>query len=204
MHLLLILRIVSLLLLGLFTTVRCLQESTIREDLSEGESSSVDEGLVLMGTSSHPVPRPGKVHLNFTWGGRADPDSMHRCSFVLKTVLSDPHGEIIDKPLVADHDGLNENEKMVLQYIKRIGAKVKRHSNRFITAGAPIHVWERAFKTEFYRISSDTGGHELLRCKQYHLPKYMADIIHAVMNTVQIPAMIMKRNKEPRTKDVTL
>ena len=158
-----------------------------------------DEWVIMQKTSSNlgatrPVDNTSPDHLNFSWGERANSKKLHRCSFVLKGLpIRGPHGgdvQIVEKDTTEE---LNESEKMILQYLKSIGAEVKRHTNRFIAAVAPVHTWEKAFNTEFYHIHSDKGGHNLLRAKEYSLPKYVADHVHAVMNTVQIPTKIIRR-----------
>lgn len=175
---------------------RSLEENTQETYQDPIQNTGRDE-WVSMELSYISDSAPGR--LSFSWGERAEPKTMHRCSFVLKAALLDPQGKVIDKIVnVETEDGLSNSEKIILQYLKGIGAKVKRHSNRFIAAAAPVHIWERAFKTEFYHIHSSDGEHSLLRAKQYYLPKYIADHVHAVMNTVQIPTKIVKQQRKSK------
>lgn len=78
----------------------------------------------------------------------------------------------------------------LLLYLKNqnvVVSKVSKHKD-FITANAPIHVWESLFATEFYEFESVDGSAEnVVRALEYSLPEPLVDHVHAVFNTVQLP-----------------
>jgi tripeptidyl-peptidase I len=68
----------------------------------------------------------------------------------------------------------------------------------YITAKAPIGVWEKMFNTDFFvfqQTHSNGETHEVVRAEHFSVPKEIDDHIDAVINTIEMPILTHKRLK---------
>ena len=65
---------------------------------------------------------------------------------------------------------------------------IKRSAyGEFITATAPVHVWETEFDTEFHLFTHTEHKHAVIRAHSYSLPQHLHPHVFAVYNTVELP-----------------
>jgi len=151
---------------------------------------------------------------------RADRSNTHKVIFavrqrnmeVVKEMLlqvSDPSSEQYGKYLSRDEIGnLTSNKEAtleVLKHLKHIGAKVVSTSihGEYISAEAPIGVWEATFDTIFHSFNHTQSGQSVLRAEQYSLPNKLVEHVSAVFHTVQFPLMTKRLKKLDRIEVTT-
>lgn len=145
--------------------------------------------------SGHPV----------TWIGRASPETMHECTFHLKNPrqadlealvlqISDPkspmYGKHMTKDQVQEMTRNVEGEHALELFLQNIGATITKKMTSAITATAPVSVWEQAFHTELHRIQSPAINHELVRARDYSLPKEVAPFVQLITNLIDLPVPV--------------
>ena len=110
--------------------------------------------------------------------------------------VSDPasanYGQHMTKEEVSEMTSNPEARDAVLKYINANGATFVSEtlSSEYITASAPISVWERVFNTEFYtfhKIRQDGRREMLVRAERYWLPNELDQHVDSVFNTIQMP-----------------
>jgi subtilase family serine protease len=110
--------------------------------------------------------------------------------------VSDPrnrmYGHHKTRKEVADLTSNPEGTAEVLSYLKAAGANVISKSlyGEYITASAPIQLWENLFDTRFHvYVQSRKNGEKkrVVRAKKYSLPAELIGHVVAVFNTVQLP-----------------
>ena len=77
---------------------------------------------------------------------------------------------------------------VVTSFLKSKGANVLKSTSRgeYITASWSVQGWDEMLATEFLRFEHADG--EILRALRYSLPTELVGLVHAVFNTVQVPA----------------
>ena len=143
--------------------------------------------------------------------------------------ISDPssknYGKHRTKQEVAAFTANPKGYEATMQYLRAKeaeGAVIVRESpyGEYITATAPVHVWEETFATAFHtyevntRMSDDVISKEkkqeqqqeikkkhvqsIIRAEEYSLPAELADHVTAVFNTVQFPPQnILRKSLRP-------
>lgn len=118
--------------------------------------------------------------------------------------ISDPDSDNYGKHLTKDqlHDMISNPVACMelTSYIIAAGGTVTAESygGGYLTAEAPIEVWEEMFNTEFFlfeqtHLNGET--HEVVRAEHYSIPKEINHHIEAVMNTIEMPILLHKRAK---------
>ena len=172
------------------------------------------------------------THPEFTEKGAALSTQPHDVVFIVKQnnvdelkqlllEVSDPSHEKYGKHMTSDEIAAftaNPNShKLIVEYVKSIGATIVSESRYedYVTARAPLSVWEKTFDTKFQTYShnpesrDDTGlfdrriNLEFVRSKEYSIPSSLDEHVSFVMNTVQIPMVkahaIMPKYLDPST-----
>ena len=156
------------------------------------------------------------THPDFSETGAALSTQSHDVVFVVKQnnvdelkqlllEVSDPFNEKYGKHMTSDEIAAfttnPKSHKVILEYVKSIGAVIVSESRYedYVTARAPLGVWEKTFDTKFQTYShnpdsrSDMGSRdgvknlEFVRSKEYSIPSFLDEHVSFVMNTVQIP-----------------
>lgn len=118
--------------------------------------------------------------------------------------ISDPESGNYGKHLKKEemHDLISNPEACteLTSYITASGGTVvsESYGGGYITAQAPIVVWEKMFNTDFFvfqqtHLNGETQ--EVVRAEHYSIPKEIHHHIEAVMNTVEMPILLHKRAK---------
>ena len=131
--------------------------------------------------------------------------------------VSDPFHEKYGKYMTSDEVAAfttnPKSHKVILEYVQSIGAVIVSESRYkdYVTARAPLGVWEKTFDTKFQTYShnsrSDMGSLdgaknlEFVRSKEYSIPSFLDEHVSFVMNTVQIP-MVNSHAIRPKYVDV--
>ena len=119
--------------------------------------------------------------------------------------VSDPdspnYGQHLKKEEMHDFISNPEACTAVTSYLHVSGATAVSESLgcEYITAKAPIAVWEKMFKTDFFvfqQTHSNGETHEVVRAEHYSVPNEIHDHIEAVLNTIEMPILTYKRPKK--------
>jgi tripeptidyl-peptidase-1 len=113
--------------------------------------------------------------------------------------VSDPqsinYGKHKTRLEVAELTANLESRDVVVSYLTSIGATVVSEtlSGEYVTANAPIRLWEEMFHTEFFTYhQTQAKGHiqKFVRAESYYLPISLDLHIESVFNTVQMPLKV--------------
>jgi tripeptidyl-peptidase-1 len=113
--------------------------------------------------------------------------------------VSDPqsinYGKHKTRLEVAELTANLESRDVVVSYLTSIGATVVSEtlSGEYVTANAPIRLWEEMFHTEFFVYhQTNEKGHvqKFVRAESYYLPTSLDLHIESVFNTVQMPLKV--------------
>ena len=114
--------------------------------------------------------------------------------------ISDPNSENYGQHMTrAQIEQINSNptsRDIVIAHIREAGAQVISVSayGEYITAQAPISVWEKTFDTEFFAFdhthSADSKPVQVIRAEKYSVPASLHEHLAYVFHTVQMPLAI--------------
>ena len=95
-----------------------------------------------------------------------------------------------------------EARDYVLAYLDKKGASVTAATlgSEYITASAPISVWESMLNTEFYsfhQTQSDGKIEKMVRAENYWIPTDLDVHVESVFNTIQIPYRVIGNLQVP-------
>ena len=87
-----------------------------------------------------------------------------------------------------------EARDAIVDYLYANGASVTAESmnSEFITASAPISLWNKVFDTEFnlfHQKQVDGKIEQLVRAESFSIPKELDDHVMTVMNTIEMPVV---------------
>jgi hypothetical protein len=123
------------------------------------------------------------------------PKNQEQLKDILDSV-SDPrnvlYGRHWTREQVADLTSNPEGTATVLSFLAAAGATVVSESlyGEYITASAPIALWEDLFDTTFHvftHIRLDGSRNKVVRAEKYSIPATLIPHVVAVFNTVQLP-----------------
>jgi tripeptidyl-peptidase I len=109
---------------------------------------------------------------------------------------SDNYGEHITREEIEEISSNPESRDVVVRYLVESGATVvsQSHHGEYVTAHAPVSVWEELLNTEFFLFhhtqpKSDKVS-SLVRAEKYSVPTYLHEHVAAIFNTIQMPLSI--------------
>jgi tripeptidyl-peptidase I len=105
--------------------------------------------------------------------------------------LSDNYGQHMTRTGVTELTSNPEGRNSVLEYLHATGATVVSETlgGEYITAAAPIGVWEEMFDCEFHvfhQTREDMSIEEFVRTEFYSLPAILDNHVESVFNTVDM------------------
>ena len=115
--------------------------------------------------------------------------------------ISDPdspnYGQHWSNDEVAGFTSNPEGRDAVVSYLNSNGASVvsETRAGEYITARAPIRVWEKMFDTEFFAFRmthSDASVENLIRAEHYSVPRELDKHLASVFNTIEMFDQIFK------------
>lgn len=153
---------------------------------------------------------------------RADTTEMHDVVFAVKqrnleeiarrTIASGTPGPNYGKHLTYKEIGqLVRNDDAVTavkDFVRSLGGYVTKTSphGEYISARAPISVWEKVLKAEFFEYMGQTIDSRVIRSREYSMPMELSAHVEAVFNTVQMPPVrpaVMRRERLEATPTTT-
>lgn len=145
---------------------------------------------------------------------RAPPDHDHEVVFAVQQQnleeltrilhdISDPdsenYGQHKTREMIEELTSNPTSREVILKYLLVVGATITSESiyGEYITARAPIAVWESLFDTEFFSFHHSKAGTErvteVMRAERYSVPKDLHEHVASVFHTVQMPLAIWGR-----------
>ena len=118
--------------------------------------------------------------------------------------ISDPdspnYGQHWSKDEVTEYTSNPEGRDAVVSYLYSNGASVvsETRAGEYITARAPIKVWEKMFNTEFFafRVThSDKSIKNFIRAEHYSAPRELDEHLASVFNTIEMFDQILKQTQ---------
>ena len=114
--------------------------------------------------------------------------------------LSDNYGYHLTKDQVSDLTSNPEAKANIMAYLNSNGADVVSETlgGEYVTATAPVIVWEMIFNTEFYEFQQthhNGDSHDLIRAEEYWIPTELDEHVLAVMNTIEMPVLTPRYSK---------
>ena len=106
--------------------------------------------------------------------------------------LSDNYGQHMTRTGVMELTANPEGRNSVLEYLHATGATVVSETlgSEYITAAAPISVWEKMFDCEFFMFHQtleDMTIKKVVRTESYSIPAILNSHVESVFNTVDMP-----------------
>ena len=170
-----------------------------------------DDANILLGTPCHThVFRESNTHLSIRRDikkqNRARSDHPHEVIFVIQQRnmeeltsilydISDPnssnYGQHWSREDVVDFTSNPGGRDAVVSYLNSNGAFIVSETlaGEYVTAVAPINVWEKIFKTEFYSFivtRYDESVHTVIRAEDYWIPRELDKHVTSVLNTIEL------------------
>ena len=139
---------------------------------------------------------------------RVDPTQLHDVIFVIQQNnieklteilddISDPtstnYGKHMTGAEIADLTGNPVARDEVVSYLLSAGASIVSETlyGEYITASAPVSVWEEVLDTEFFAYSLPSRSDEernYIRAEKYSVPIFLHPHVESVFNTIQMPS----------------
>ena len=153
---------------------------------------------------------------------RVSHDHIHEVIFAIKQMNVNNLIEILhdvsdpDSPNYGKHRSRDEIEAIasnpasrnyLLQFLQNFGATIVSESlfGEYVTAKAPVSLWEKFFKTEFYIFHQTSEGSEnvveIVRALMYSVPATLHEHIASVFQTVQMTQKLWGRPIMHRLRD---
>lgn len=138
-----------------------------------------------------------------TWEGRAHSDLEHKLVFQVKNRMeefqkllqqigdpeSERYGETVTDDVIFQLMKNPEGERIIVNYLESAGVRITTQAPGYITAAAPVRVWNDLLKADFHMVHTGQSHLAVPRTRVYHLPTYVANHVDMVLNTVQIPIL---------------
>ena len=142
---------------------------------------------------------------------RAGHDHSHEVTFIIQQKnmdkltsilhdISDPHspnyGQHWTRNEVVDFTSNSEGRDAVVSYLHMSGASIVSETlaGEYITAKAPIKVWEKMFNTEFFLFTlthRDNSIETVIRAEDYWIPRDLNKHVASVLNTIEILGQLL-------------
>ena len=170
-----------------------------------------DNANIVLRTPCHThVFRESSTHLStrrdIKKQNRAQSDHPHEVIFVIQQRnmkeltsilhdISDPYssnyGQHWSREDVVNFTSNPEGRDAVVSYLILNGVSIVSETlaGEYVTAAAPIKVWEKIFKTEFYSFivtRYDESVHTVIRAEDYWIPRELDTHVASVLNTIEV------------------
>lgn len=142
-------------------------------------------------TPSHLLPFPASSTqknmemLKLILDNISDPDSAH-------------HGQHLSKHEIARITSNPESKDSILQFLNETDVSIISVTSygEYITARAPIFLWEHMFNNKFYYFhynkKGDTNKQQTIRAENYSIPSVLHSHVASVFNIVDLPIITKK------------
>ena len=180
------------------------------EDNTQSHNGIYSYTHVFKDSSKHLSSR-----INIEKRGRIRHDQTHEVIFAVQQKnideltnilydISDPdslnYGQHWSKDEVTAFTSNPEGRDVVVSYLNSNGASVESETRagEYISARAPIKVWEKMFDTEFFAFRmthSDASVENLIRAEHYSVPRELDEHLAGVFNTIEMFDQIFKHTQ---------
>jgi tripeptidyl-peptidase I len=138
-------------------------------------------------------------------------DQLETFFFEVSNPKSAKYGKYMTRGQVANMTANVEGTEFVSKFLTEKGVKVVKTTpyGEYITAKAPISLWEKMFATTFYTFKNTDTKKSVNRAPHYSLPTELSQHVAAVFNTVQMPVRVaakkpLVKKTEATAKDGTI
>lgn len=116
-------------------------------------------------------------------------EGMEKLFYEVSNPKSSKYGKFLTRKEVGDLTANREATDRLQKFLYEHGATVIRTTpyGEYITAMAPVSVWESLFDTSFFNFHHESGAKPIVRADKYAVPLDIKDHVEAVFNTVQLP-----------------
>ena len=155
------------------------------------------------------------IRTNIEKRGRMRHDQTHEVIFAVQQKnmdeltsilydISDPdspnYGQHWSKDDVTEFTSNPEGRDAVVLYLNSNGASVvsETRAGEYITARAPVKIWEKMFSTEFFAFRmthSDASVENFIRAEHYSVPRELDKHLASVFNTIEMFDQIPKQTQ---------
>ena len=109
--------------------------------------------------------------------------------------LSSNYGQHLTREEVANLTANMGSRDAIVSYLNTKNASVisETLSGEYITANAPVGVWEEMFNTEFFtfqQTQQDNITKNYTRAENYWIPRELDDHVESVFNTIEMPVVL--------------
>jgi tripeptidyl-peptidase I len=135
-------------------------------------------------------------------------DELTRILHDVSDPLSVNYGQHMSREQVSMMTSNPEARDAVVKYINANGATLVSEtlSSEYITASAPISVWERVLNTQFHNFHQtqhDGTVLKVVRAERYWIPKELDEHVESVFNTIQMPLKTHGTLSAPQKIDIS-
>lgn len=140
-------------------------------------------------------------------GKRATPSEHHSVTFIVphrnvdrleedlmkvSSPNSPQYGQHWTKEQVRDLTSNPVASRAIISYLNKKGALIDFISvdEDWITASAPISLWEEVFHTEFHEYHHEDWENKIVRSQQYYLPKQLHEYVSTVLHVTHFPVKV--------------
>lgn len=121
-------------------------------------------------------------------------DLLTRVLYDLSDPISPNYGRHWTRERIADLTSNPEAHSAVVLYLLESGASIMSStiSGEYVTASAPVALWERIFNTKFfifYQSHSDGRVERLVRAEKYWIPRELDAHVESVFRTIEMPVI---------------
>lgn len=198
---------------------------SLRDDTAESSIDSSHEHVVGSDTKTH-IFREFAASItsrhDIVKKDRASSDHMHEVMFAVQQKnmpeltrflhdVSDPkseiYGEHMTRQEVEDFTSSTESREAICKFLDDAGVTIVSESvhGEYITASAPIKLWETAFSTEFFTYHHTAAESEIatqiVRAERYSVPLELHEHVASVFHTIQMPMIIWGHPIKRRIKN---
>ena len=193
--------LLQLLLTALLSNV-CLSESNLRGIDKSQDTHVFRDSIPFFASRSDIVKQspllPTYVHEVVFAVEQNNMDELERILNDVSDPSSANYGQHLSGEQVAAMTMNPEGRDAIVNYLHANGATVTSESlnSEFITARAPISLWNKVFNTEFALFHQEQVGGEveqLVRAESYSVPNELDKHVVCVLNTIEMPVVHTRR-----------
>ncbi len=153
-------------------------------------------------TVSNSVSLEGKYHQVTFAVKQNNIDQLEKILFEVSDPKSPKYGKFLKRDEIAKITAHEKSSEALLNYLKKNGIAVvsKTTYGEYITARAPISVWEQVLNTKFQAFIKEGEKSPLVRALEYSLESDIASHVSHVFGVVDLPPVMTRR--APFTKKV--
>jgi len=124
-------------------------------------------------------------------------DALEKILFEVSDPDSPKYGKHLSRAEVADLTANAVATDYVINYLKREGVEDVKKTlyGEYITARAPLALWQKVFSTTFYAFkhAENKSSKEIYRASEYSLDSELDEHLTAVFNTVHLPPIMVPK-----------